>query len=165
MKRKYQKALRKINIISLIKISLTIILFIVSISIKKIPILLSIIFVFLYIFFLVEFFVSRRNLKEIYEYLAGHKKYKYKPVTVPTTEFMKMIKEGIPANTYISYNKSIHTIETKKNKYFFLDFQEYKSYNDIINAQLANIKIKNIEEITFLSYNGEAPSKYIKWIS
>ncbi len=162
MKRKYQKALKKINKWSLIKISLSIILFILSINIKEMPALIPIILVFFYIFFLIEFFASRHVCKEIYNYLSGNKTFKYKTVTVSRSKFQELIKEGIPANTYISYNKSIHTIETKNNKYFFLDFDEYKSYDEILNASIANIRIKDIDEITFLSYNGEAPANYLK---
>ena len=162
MKRKYQKALKRINKWSLIKISLTIILFIVSINIKKIPTLIPILLVFLYLFFLAEFFVSRHNCKEIYNYISGNKKYNYKPVKVSGPKFQELIKNGIPANTYISYNESVHAIETKDNKYFFLDFDEYKSFNDMLKTSIANIKIKDINEVTFLSYNGEEPSDYLK---
>jgi hypothetical protein len=162
MKRKYQKALKKINKWSLIKISLSIILFILSINIKEMPALIPIILVFFYIFFLIEFFASRHVCKEIYNYLSGNKTFKYKTVTVSRSKFQELIKEGIPANTYISYNKSIHTIETKNNKYFFLDFDEYKSYNEFLETEIANIKIKNIEKITFISYSGKAPKDFLK---
>ena len=163
MRRKYKKALKKINIESLIKISITLILLIlISFKINKVPTLIPIILILLYVFFNLEFFISRHNCKEIYAYLSGNKKYDYDPVTISGTQFRKLLEEGIPADTYVSYNDSIHTIETKNNKYFFLDYDEYKSYDEMLNASIANIKIKNIEEITFLSYSGQAPKDYLK---
>ena len=162
MRRKYKKALKKINRDSLIKISITIILFIISIKVEKIPNLIPIILVFLYIFFNLEFFISRHNIKETYDYISGNKKYDYDTVSVSGTYFRKLIEEGIPADTYVSYNGSIHNTETKNNKYFFLDFNEYKSYNEFLETEIANIKIKNIEKITFISYSGKAPKDFLK---
>lgn len=162
MRRKYEKAISKLNKISLIKIVVTILLIIITIKFDKIPALIPILLIFLWIFFNIEYFMTRSNYKEIYEYITGIRKYTYKPITIKREELIELIKEGIPANTYISYNEQIHTIETKNNKYFFLDYDEYKSLKDLLKARIANIKISEIEEFKLLSYNGEDPKDYIK---
>lgn len=162
MKRKYEKANAKVNKISLIKIVLTLILLVISIKFDKIPALIPILLIFLWLFFNIEFFISKKNNKEIYDYITGNKKYNYKPVTISQEKLIELIKEGIPSSTYISYNKQIHTIESKSNKYFFLDFDEYKSLEDLLNARIANIRIKDLEEFELLSYGGEDPKNYLK---
>ena len=162
MRRKYEKAISKLNKISLIKIVVTLILIIATIKFNKIPALIPILLIFLWFFFNIEFFITRKNYKNIYDYLNGNKKYPYKPITITTEKLIELLKEGIPADTYISYNKQIHTIESKNNKYFFLDFDEYNSLEDILSARIANIKITDIEELDVLSFNGDDPKNYLK---
>ena len=162
MRRKYEKAIAKLNKISLIKIVVTLLLIIISIKFDKIPALIPIILIFLWIFFNIEFFMTRANYKEIYEYITGIKTFNYKPVTIKQEELVELIKQGIHANTYISYNEQIHTIETKNNKYFFLDYDEYKSLEALLKARIANIRISEIEEYELLAFNGEDPKNYIK---
>ncbi len=157
MRRKYEKAMLKLNKTSLIKILATLLLLFISIKFDKIPALIPMLLIFLLIFFNLELFFTSRNYQHIYAYLTGNKKFEYERLKITREELIELLKEGIPADTYISYNKQIHTIESKNNKYFFLDFDEYKSLEDILNARISNIKISDIEEFELLSYNGLNP--------
>ena len=148
--------------ISLAKIIGVLILTIISFIVKQIPNLIPILLVFLLIFFIFEFFVTYNYYKQIHDYVSGNKKFKYKPVTITQEELVNLIQEGAPVNTYISYNNQLHNIESKDNKYFFLDYTEFKSLKDLLKTRLSNIRISDIEEFELVAYNGKSPRRYTK---
>lgn len=162
MKRKYDKARFKLIKESLIKVLGIIILIVLSFMLKKIPTLIPIILILLLIFFIIEFIITYNYYKQIHDYLSGNKTFRFKPLTITQEELIDLIKEGLPVNTYISYNKQLHTIESKDNKYFFLDYNEYHTLEDLLNVRLSNIRISDIAEFELVAYNGKSPRSILK---
>lgn len=125
-------------------------------------ILLVMIDLFLGFFFSIEYFVLVRTYKNIYDYCTLRKEFSGKKEKISSEKFKEMLEEGIPANTYFAIDGVILAIECNQ-KYFYVNFLELSSKEDVLKLHLGDKKVKDAKNIYLLMYDSrEARSYFVK---
>lgn len=157
----YKKEVKKINILGLVRITLSCLLGIVFIF-TKVLFGIGIVFLFLTIFFVLSFIFNRMMNREIYlkctkEHEIGFDKY-----DVVHKRFIDVCKDGIPDDTYIIVNNLIYSICAQKNNYY-INFKKFKKIEDFLNYKLdGELYLDNLKKVTFLQINGNDPKIYFE---